>query len=113
MRAGRVLANPTWKKMMKLMKRFCLFPIALAASFTAMTGAHARDARVHAFACKTFGGVPIDFNFSLQNDSSTEYMTVYRARMNAGYARRSGGFTLPTDSSLLRTVVSALAERQQ
>jgi hypothetical protein len=46
----------------------------LTALLSALTPAHAKDLRVHAFECKTFGGKPIDLAFSLQNDSTTERM---------------------------------------
>jgi hypothetical protein len=50
---------------------------ALAASLLAVpTAAPAREVRVHAFDCKAFGGRPIDLGFALQNDSSTETMSV-------------------------------------
>lgn len=48
--------------------------IALLAALA--TSAEAKDARTHAFARKTFGGKPVDRNFALANDSTTESMVV-------------------------------------
>jgi hypothetical protein len=59
-----------------MISKTCFAVIALVTSFAAISGAEARDARVHAFDCKTFGGTPIDLDFSLQNDSPTETMSI-------------------------------------
>lgn len=56
--------------------KLLLTAAALIASLAAPTAVQARDMRVHAFDCKTFGGKPIDLGFALQNDSSTETMNV-------------------------------------
>jgi hypothetical protein len=48
----------------------------LIASLAAPAVVHAREMHVHAFACTTFGGKPIDLGFALQNDSATETMAV-------------------------------------
>ena len=59
---------------------FCASAVAAALAATlsvaAPPAAQAREVRVHAFDCKTFGGRPIDLDFALQNDSSTEVMSV-------------------------------------
>lgn len=56
--------------------RSCLVAAAVIASLGAPSAAHSREVRVHAFACQTFGGRAIDLGFALQNDSSTETMSV-------------------------------------
>jgi hypothetical protein len=53
-----------------------LMTVALFAWGAITTHAEAKEARVHAFACKTFGGMPIDHDFSLQNDSPDQEMYV-------------------------------------
>lgn len=50
--------------------------LTLALLAALATGAEAKEARVHAFDCKTFGGKPADRAFALANDSTTEYMVV-------------------------------------
>ena len=61
-----------------MMKATMLLAMALlgAAAASPFPDAAAADRRVHAFDCRSFGGAPIDRDFSLQNDSPNEDMHV-------------------------------------
>jgi hypothetical protein len=61
---------------MQVTLSLCAATAVLIASLAAPMQVQARDMRVHAFDCKTFGGKPIDLNYALQNDSDTEAMSV-------------------------------------
>lgn len=56
--------------------KLCSAAVLIATSLATVGGAHAREARIHAFDCKTFGGTPVDRDFSLQNDSTTQFMNI-------------------------------------